>query len=211
MIVTKVLEGYFEVLKNTLADYALLEHVVHDPDMGYSYPMREVVLKDLGFQTTGRKDWLVLSWAREMLKPTEEQERLFTFSKRIGNMPEGYEFRVRYVDLTLQLQFLSPSEQTIEAVEETFLCFPPLGPFDYYVDKFDEGPFSASVKHWSVTGLSRVSTETLGSLMSLQATSVVGCIVPLLKRRAKLVAKVIPGIKVVSTGDIKKVRDSGCS
>lgn len=83
MIISRVVDGFIEVIRGTLEGYAMISKVVHDPDMTYQVPLRDSVSLDETLQRAGKKDWLLLSWAREYLRPTEEQGRLFTMERSL--------------------------------------------------------------------------------------------------------------------------------
>lgn len=200
-VTSDIIKGYKAVLKEILSDFVLIDAFVYDPDMGLSPILRsEIVTSDFAKQMNGKANWLACVWGREMLKPCEEQGRLFQGVKaRVPRVPEAVLYRMRMVDLTINQVFVSPSMEIIEYLEETFLCFFPSGAFNFTIKRVENVDIEASVKQFNMTGISRLSYDNLGSLSILQATAVVDYPLTLERGRAKLITDI--GFKIFLKGE----------
>lgn len=200
-VTSDIIEGYKAILREIVSDFVVIDSFVYDPDMGLSPILRsEIVTKDFSKQMNGKANWLACVWGREMLKPCEEQGRLFQGVKaRVPRVPEAVLYRMRLVDLTLNQVFVSPDMRVIEYLEETFLCYFPSGGFNFTVKRVTDVEITASIKKFDMTGISRLNYDNLGSLSILQATTVVDYPLTLEKGRTKLITDI--GFKIFMKGE----------
>lgn len=188
-VTTRVIEGFHSMIKGIIGDFVHISKIIHDPDMGFTPILRaEVVDSDFAVQKDGRSDWVAVIWSRDMLRPCAEQGRQFQGVKTmVGKVPEAILHRVRYVDLTINNIFATPTMDTTEFLEETFLCYFPSGPFEFHIDRAPDVKLIASVKSFEVTGVSRLSYDNYGSLSILSTTAVIAYPLVLEKGREKLI------------------------
>lgn len=195
-VTSDIIEGFKAILREVVSDFVVIDTFLYDPDMGLSPILRsEIVTHDFEKQMNGKANWLACVWGRELLKPCAEQGRLFQGVKaRVPRVPEAVLYRMRLVDLTLNMVFVSPSMPVIEYLEETFLLYFPSGGFNFTIKRVEDVDIVASVKQFEITGLSRLNYDNLGSLSILQTTAIVDYPLTLEKGRAKLITDI--GFKI---------------
>lgn len=190
MTTSQVITSFFDYLQTKLVGDVVFDARVFDPDLNFDPRGRQVVIgEDVKLKLrSGKQNWLLMMWTREVLGSWEEQGRSFLLGKReVGELDAGqYDYRMG--KLSLKMGLVSPSMLRLEEVEEALHVRRVDGPFDFTVEGL--GSYKGSVNGFSMSGLVKFPTEQFGSISSLLIDA--NLVYPVLVARgsAKLVGRV---------------------